>query len=252
MSFETPISIADALRNIERRRYLLPAIQREFVWPASKIEWLFDSLMRGYPISSFLFWHVEDLSRSGYKFYEFLRHYRERFKIHNADADTTGISNFFAVLDGQQRLTSLNIGLRGRFAWKEYKAHWNDNENSIPTRRLYLNVTNELTNQEDDRVYQFQFLKDADTGQTEIYDDGTVKWFRVSKINDLQNYEDFTDYFDSKSFDKFARRVLANCMKSSFSNRPSTFFSKGSRTSTRRSIYSSASTAAVSPSIFRI
>lgn len=47
MSFERPIIIAEALGQIEQRRYLRPAIQREFVWPASKIEWLFDSLMRG-------------------------------------------------------------------------------------------------------------------------------------------------------------------------------------------------------------
>jgi uncharacterized protein with ParB-like and HNH nuclease domain len=59
MSFQTPITIAEALDNIENQRYLLPAIQREFEWPHYKIEWLFDSLMRGYPISSFLFWNVE-------------------------------------------------------------------------------------------------------------------------------------------------------------------------------------------------
>ncbi|MCG8582911.1 MAG: DUF262 domain-containing protein [Bacteroidales bacterium] len=37
----------------------MPAIQREFVWSHSKIEWFFDSLMRNYPISYFLFWNVE-------------------------------------------------------------------------------------------------------------------------------------------------------------------------------------------------
>lgn len=47
VSFQTPITIATAIENIEANRYLLPAIQREFVWPSSKMEWLFDSLMRG-------------------------------------------------------------------------------------------------------------------------------------------------------------------------------------------------------------
>ncbi len=50
MSFQTPITIAEAIDNIEHNRFLLPAIQREFVWSSSKIEWLFDSLMRNYPI----------------------------------------------------------------------------------------------------------------------------------------------------------------------------------------------------------
>ena len=209
MSFQTPITIAEALSHIDQRRYLLPAIQREFVWSAAKIEWLFDSLMRGYPVSSFLFWQVEDLSRSGYKFYEFLRNYRERFQIHNAEANIAGIGGFVAVLDGQQRLTSLNIGLRGSFAWKEYKAHWNNNEHSIPTRRLYLNIPNELQDQEDDRVYQFQFLKDADTCQADIYDDETVKWFKVSKINDLKNIAVFNRYVRDQKLDDFASNVLA-------------------------------------------
>ena len=45
--------------NIHNNRYLLPAIQREFVWRPHQIERLFDSLMRGYPIGSFLFWRVD-------------------------------------------------------------------------------------------------------------------------------------------------------------------------------------------------
>src|ERR1035441_3455681 len=149
MSFQTPITIAEALDNIERRRYLLPAIQREFEWPAHKIEWLFDSLMRGYPISSFLFWNVEDLSKSGYKFYEFLDRYRERYHIHNDDASVQGIGNFTAVLDGQQRLTSLYLGLKGSCAYKEYRLGWKDDERSVPTRHLYLNITRKLENEED-------------------------------------------------------------------------------------------------------
>ena len=38
--------------------YFLPALQREFVWTADQVCALFDSLMRKYPISSFLFWQV--------------------------------------------------------------------------------------------------------------------------------------------------------------------------------------------------
>ena len=40
-------SIADALRRIQRNEYVLPAIQREFVWWPEQIEMLFDSLMQG-------------------------------------------------------------------------------------------------------------------------------------------------------------------------------------------------------------
>jgi uncharacterized protein with ParB-like and HNH nuclease domain len=52
--------------------YLLPAMQREFVWTEVQICELFDSLMRRYPISSFLFWKVPPESRDDVEAYEFL------------------------------------------------------------------------------------------------------------------------------------------------------------------------------------
>ena len=46
------------------RQYVLPAIQREFVWRPEQVCQLFDSLLRGYPIGAFLFWNVaEERSR---------------------------------------------------------------------------------------------------------------------------------------------------------------------------------------------
>ncbi len=209
MSFETPITIAEAISHIEQRRYLLPAIQREFEWPAHKIAWLFDSLMRGYPISSFLFWNVEDLSKSGYRFYEFLREYRQRFKVHNEEAPVAGIRNFIAVLDGQQRLTSLYIGLKGSYAWKEERVWWVDNESSIPTRHLYLNITRKLENQEDDRVFEFSFLTDSTTRQQELFIDGQGTWFRVGKINDLRDIADFNEYVQQAGLSSLAMRILS-------------------------------------------
>ena len=107
MSFQTPITISDAIEKIDSNQFLLPAIQREFIWNHSKIEWLFDSIMRNYPISSFLFWKVEETTSKGYRFYKFINEYRERYKTHNEEISTNGISSFNAVLDGQQRLTSL-------------------------------------------------------------------------------------------------------------------------------------------------
>lgn len=46
--FQRPITVTSALRSIKDRSYLLPAIQRRFVWSSEKVEALFDSLMRGY------------------------------------------------------------------------------------------------------------------------------------------------------------------------------------------------------------
>jgi uncharacterized protein with ParB-like and HNH nuclease domain len=118
MPFGLPITIKEAVEHIHKKEYLLPAIQREFVWSADQIERLFDSLMRGYPISSFLFWRVERANQDNYQFYEFIRDYHERDNINNPKANVVGEESITAILDGQQRLTSLYIGLRGSYSYK--------------------------------------------------------------------------------------------------------------------------------------
>lgn len=55
MAYETPLTIAEVLQDISNNKYVLPSIQREYVWNSNQIETLFDSLMRGYPISTFYF-----------------------------------------------------------------------------------------------------------------------------------------------------------------------------------------------------
>ncbi|MCD6493740.1 MAG: DUF262 domain-containing protein [Archaeoglobaceae archaeon] len=50
-------AIKDVIEEINRK-YFLPDIQRSFVWKPEQIYKLFDSLMRGYPISTFLFWKL--------------------------------------------------------------------------------------------------------------------------------------------------------------------------------------------------
>ena len=139
MSFQTPITIKEAVDNIHAKRYLLPAIQREVVWEVDQITRLFDSLMRDYPIGSFLFWYVEKKNTSRYQFYEFVRNYHEKNNPHNPKANVSGQDDITGILDGQQRLTSLYIGLRGSYAYKEPRKHWN-NPQAFPKRRLYLNL----------------------------------------------------------------------------------------------------------------
>ena len=62
MAYETALKVKDVVESIHKKKYLLPAIQREFVWDTYQIERLFDSIMRNYPISSFLFWQVDNLT----------------------------------------------------------------------------------------------------------------------------------------------------------------------------------------------
>lgn len=71
---------------------------------------LFDSLMKGNPISSFLLWDVAPENEMNWQIYKFAEHFRFG-EVHNEIAGKNG-RKLTLVLDGQQRLTSLLIGLR--------------------------------------------------------------------------------------------------------------------------------------------
>ena len=100
------MSVSTLLDGIEKGRIVLPAIQRDFVWNADRIEKLFDSLFRGYPIGVVLLWDTTDAIQ-----------YRAFVAEHQQGTETTYKVNdgetVQLVLDGQQRLTSLYIALRG-------------------------------------------------------------------------------------------------------------------------------------------
>lgn len=162
-SYAEPITIEDAVRHIIKNEYLLPAIQRKFIWRPEQICSLFDSIMRGYPINSFMFWEVTTPRiANDFRFFQFLKNYCERFGEDNPDLDTKGLEHFWAVIDGQQRLTSLYIGLKGTYAYKLPRKWWPSSKNSeiLPERKLYLNIASPLEDEqaEDKIQYEFRFL----------------------------------------------------------------------------------------------
>ncbi len=184
--FQTPITIKEAIDEIFHRNFLLPAIQRKFVWGPDKVEMLFDSIMRDYPINSFMFWEVKDESiKKNYKFYEFLEKYRERFNENNPSRNTDGVPDFMAIIDGQQRLTALHIGLRGTYAYRIPRKWWVDNEDSLPTRKLYLELSQPAPQIHDNqRFYNFLFLT---TSEVEGLRHKGEIWFDVSDILNINN-----------------------------------------------------------------
>ena len=85
-------TIATALGRIQHTGYVLPAIQREFVWKPEQIERLFDSLMQGYPFGTFLFWKVEPSTSGKFKFYDFVLNYHQRSGSSQAPSPKTSVS----------------------------------------------------------------------------------------------------------------------------------------------------------------
>jgi hypothetical protein len=75
--------------------------------------------MRGYPIGSFLFWNVDSKHASDYTFYSFITDYHEKNHPYAPIAHIPPGHGVTAILDGQQRLTALNIGLFGSHAERQ-------------------------------------------------------------------------------------------------------------------------------------
>ena len=48
LGYESPLTIADVVKDMSANKYVLPSIKREFVWSTSQIEKLFDSVMQDY------------------------------------------------------------------------------------------------------------------------------------------------------------------------------------------------------------
>ena len=109
-------TIKALLTDLEQHTYVLPAIQREFVWSSEQICRLFDSMMQGYPFGTMLFWKINQKNSDKFKFFDFVRTYHERDNPHCPSLPIQFNKPLVAVLDGQQRMTALNIGLRGSYA----------------------------------------------------------------------------------------------------------------------------------------
>ena len=186
MAYESPLTIAEVIQDISVNKYVLPAIQREYVWETSQIERLFDSIMQDYPIGAFLFWELSNGQHNLYEFYSFLQKYHEKKCRHNSKIDLKGSENVMAVLDGQQRLTSIYVGLKGSYSYRMPRKQWK-NDDAFPERKLYLNIVEPKTESSD--KFEFKFLTDD-----ECQNDGTHYWFLVGDILNMKELGDVMNY----------------------------------------------------------
>jgi hypothetical protein len=92
------ISVGELVDMINRGELRLPELQRRYVWPATRVRDLLDSLYRGYPSGTILVWETDlevparDLA---------------------IEQQTGAFGSQKLLLDGQQRLTSLSAVVRG-------------------------------------------------------------------------------------------------------------------------------------------
>lgn len=172
--------VKDAMEKISKNEIYLPAIQRKFVWDTERIEKLFDSIMRGYPIGTFLFWDVlVEEAKDEYTFYKFIQDYHERDRAWNEVAPKPDLKvKFIGVLDGQQRLNSMYVALQGSYAYKRKHGKWQD-DTAFPKRLLYINLFYKPVEEDENGIaYKFAFLT---TEQAQVVDDDQY-WFLVKTV----------------------------------------------------------------------
>ena len=177
------------LARIEEGFFKLPKFQREFVWSVDKSAKLLDSIIKGYPIGTFIIWQTQ----------ERLAHVKNLGNVKIPPTKEGHPVNY--ILDGQQRLASIFVAIKGlTVSNKDYK-------------KIYL----DLENENDDEIIS---INNSDNSITisDLLDDNIKKLFTnypdyIEKINEyrtrFQTYEfsviDIIDYPIKKAVDIFTR-----------------------------------------------
>ncbi len=157
MASYTSWTIKELIDDIENGSLILPALQRDYVWSQDKICDLFDSIIRDYPIGTFLFWAVDSDQVKQYVFNDFIKDYKEsNGGLHRGEpVDCGRRSDYRAVLDGQQRITSIYLGLKGKYTVHKKSCKW-DQPSSFYDTFLCLDLFH--TPSEDNNHYHFSFV----------------------------------------------------------------------------------------------
>lgn len=166
---EGNITIYEALQNIQSGKYVMPAFQRQFVWSMDQIEKLWDSILLDYPISTFLFWHIDDDNVTWDTYFcTFLSKVtfdsRKQADSTNFELSTIKVQTTdTAILDGQQRLTSFLLSLFGDAYIRQRYARKNSGGGLVTKLLIELNK-NKLDIDEEEynsKKYDIKFSEKA-------------------------------------------------------------------------------------------
>lgn len=100
----TNYTLSLLLGDIDLGKLALPELQRPFVWSATKVRDLLDSMYRGFPVGYLMLWNAADVDS----------------KTIGTDGKQHSPTDF--VIDGQQRLTSLYAVIKGaEITFKDFR-----------------------------------------------------------------------------------------------------------------------------------
>ena len=190
--------IRDSINNIVEKvndKIFLPDIQRNFVWKPIQVYTLFDSLLRDYPISTFLFGKLNGkyLEKEKIKKLKFVNQ-----STADIDSDTSINSEkeYFLVLDGQQRITTFYLVIKGNYIIRNKKYD------------LYFNIlSGDEENEDDGILYEFNFFnnnKGEKFVERNKNKDIEKAWYRVKNIYSIKDIEDVSDLINIKFEKEFS------------------------------------------------
>ncbi|MGI3213067.1 DUF262 domain-containing protein [Roseovarius tibetensis] len=160
-------------------------MQRPYVWSADQVITLIDSLMKGYPISSLMFWAVDEKLKRELKIYNFIEHWKPGLQNPTASANGRDVT---LVLDGQQRITSLLIALRGSFAEKA-KHKRRANLDAWSEKALYIDLLKDPEEEIEDEDVEFGVSYGLRFHALPPRSDHRRYWFRVGDMLDHRTEE---------------------------------------------------------------
>jgi hypothetical protein len=158
----------------------LPHIQRPFVWEKQQMSKLLDSLMRGYPVQTMLFWKTSEEIKTR-KFMDLVDLEIDLHSLYDRNKSRLGETKTF-VLDGQQRIQSLFCLFKGGI-----KTDNNSHEEA------FVDITSFEVNEETGEIYNVIFKPSNIATELPLF-----------KIKDLtgryekQNAEDISDLVNTK------------------------------------------------------
>src|SRR5690554_6933782 len=163
--------ISDIITEIEDEKFVLPVIQRRLVWDEEKMELLFDTLLKGDSFGGIMVIEEEKYTKPLFNFRPFTK---DGEPITSRQIDKLTQSQNF-VIDGQQRLQTFYIGLKG----------------SINGRVLYFDIFSNYNSE-----FEFKFENDETKLPKHSKDNNgrTVpehNWYLVSNL--LRRLKDTND-----------------------------------------------------------
>lgn len=171
------MELRQILDGVESLEMVMPEFQREYVWPIEDAKQLLISMYKGYPTGCLLFWETENPP-----------------EIKNKAVDTSKLGLTKVILDGQQRLTTMYMLIKG-----EIPPYYTDEDILQDPRHLYFNV---LTG-------DFQFYQKTMMGKSSLWK-SVVDCFDESKVDGYDIAESYCEQNEDELFKDISKAIAKN------------------------------------------